>query len=169
MANFQTQERECNLMVSMLPKGIIRVLEPTPGEGNLVRALRKNGCRVIAPDNFWNISGRFEAIVMNPPFTPMKTGYAILYQTMQMSDIIIALMPWLTIINSNKRTLDIKAFGLKSVTHLPRDAFPGSRVQTCILNMCKGFTGETSLRLLTTVPAGEANRICDQESDDGKT
>ena len=150
MADFQTQERECNLMVSMLPHGISQVLEPTPGEGNLVRALQAEGYQVVAPNNFWDVSGRYEAVVMNPPFTPMKTGYEILYQVMQMSDIVIALMPWLTIINSNKRTSDIKAFGLKSVTHLPRNAFPGSRVQTCVLNMCKGFVGDTSLRLLTT-------------------
>lgn len=134
-------------MVSLLPAGTSTVLEPTPGEGNLVRAL--NGYQVTAPSEFWGVVGRFDAVVMNPPFTPMEEGYRILYAVMEMSDIIIALMPWLTLINSEKRTNDIESFGLKGVTHLPRSAFKGSRVQTCILEMHRGFMGMKSLRFLT--------------------
>lgn len=145
--DFQTHPIVCQYMVSLLPTGVSTVLEPTPGEGNLVRAL--NGYQVTAPSEFWGVSGRFDAVVMNPPFTPMEEGYRILYAVMEMSDIIIALMPWLTLINSEKRTDDIENFGLKGVTHLPRSIFKGSRVQTCILEMQKGFTGEKSLRFLT--------------------
>lgn len=145
---FQTQESVCKYMVSLIPAGVSTVLEPTPGKGNLVRAL--NGYQVTAPSEFWDVSGRFDAIVMNPPFTPMEQGYRILYAVMEMSDIIIALMPWLTIINSEKRTSDIEGYGLKSVTHLPRSAFKGSRVQTCILEMQKGYEGVKSLRFLTS-------------------
>jgi len=145
VTDFQTKEEICNLMVSMLPNGVKTILEPTPGSGNLVRALRIKGYEVIMPSNFWDLSGRFDAAVMNPPFSPMAVGYKYLYRVMEMSDIIIALMPWLTIINSKKRTEAILNFGLKSVTHLPRDAFRGSRVQTCILNMQKGYKGNINL------------------------
>lgn len=147
--DFQTPPVVCQYMVSLLPAGVSTVLEPTPGEGNLVRALQAKGYQVTAPSEFWDVSGRWDAVVMNPPFTPMEEGYRILYAVMEMSDIIIALMPWLTLINSEKRTDDIEGFGLKGVTHLPRSAFKGSRVQTCILEMQKGFTGEKSLRFLT--------------------
>ena len=146
MTGFQTPEWVCGFMCELLPKGIASVLEPTPGKGNLVKALA--GYRVTAPKNFWTVSGRFDAVVMNPPFTPMAQGYRILYAVMEMSDVVIALMPWLTLINSKRRTKDIETFGLKDVIHLPRDVFPGSRVQTCILNMRKGYAGKTSLRFL---------------------
>jgi len=151
MSNFQTQKWVCDIMVGLLPDGVSTVLEPTPGEGNLVRALIRalNGYQVTAPQEFWNVSGRFDAVVMNPPFTPMEQGYRILYAVMEMSDIVIALMPWLTLINSEKRTKDIKCYGLKSISHLPRSAFAGARVQTCILEMQKGFVGETSIRFPT--------------------
>lgn len=58
---------------------------------------------------------------------------------MELSDNIIALMPWLVIINSKQRTHKIISFGLKSITHLPRDIFKGSRVQCCILELKKGY------------------------------
>jgi len=144
--NFQTKMWVCDFMVSLIPENVLTVLEPTPGDGNLVEALKDYD--VTAPNEFWDVKQTFDAVVMNPPFTPMKLGYEILYATMEMSNIIIALMPWLTIINSQKRTSDIKGFGLKSVSHLPRSAFPGSRVQTCILEMEKGWKGNRILRLL---------------------
>ena len=90
---------------------------------------------------------KFDVAVMNPPFSPMQVGYDILYKVMGMADLIVALMPWLTLINSEKRTKIIYRFGLKSVTHLPRNIFPGSRVQTCILNMERGYQGDAFLDL----------------------
>ena len=145
--DFQTKKWVCDFMVSLLPINCSTVLEPTPGEGNLVEALIPF-YKVTAPSNFLDVEDRFDAVVMNPPFTPMKRGYEILYAVMEMSDIIIALMPWLTIINSQKRTEDIESFGLKSISHLPRSAFPGARVQTCILEMQKGYIGDKVLRFL---------------------
>jgi hypothetical protein len=153
MSDFQTPEWLCEFMIHLLPTGIVSVLEPTPGRGNLVRALA--GYQVTAPGEFWTVSGRFDAAVMNPPFTPMAQGYRILYAVMEMSDVVIALMPWLTLINSKHRTKDIETFGLKEVVHLPRDVFPGSRVQTCILNMRKGYAGKTSLRFLSMPDGSE--------------
>jgi hypothetical protein len=144
--DFQTQLWVCNLMKDMVPKEYKTVLEPTPGEGNLVKALESNGFIVTAPKDFWEISGFYDAVIMNPPFTPMALGYKILYSTMEMTNHVIALLPWLTIINSERRTKDILDYGLKSITHLPRNAFPGSRVQTCILDMPKGYKGGCEIK-----------------------
>lgn len=146
-ANFQTPIQICEYMVSLIPAESITVLEPTPGHGNLVSVMGKY--KVTAPENFYLMEKRmFDVVVMNPPFSPMKKGYEILYSCMEISDIIIALMPWLTIINSKKRAYDIRNFGLKSVTHLPRDVFPGTRVQTCIIELNKGFNKKTELIIL---------------------
>jgi hypothetical protein len=139
--DFQTPDYICDYMSSLLEKSRINVLEPTAGEGNLVKSLEKNGFIVTAPVDFWEINGKFDAVVMNPPFTPMQVGYEILYKVMTMTDRIVALMPWLTLINSHKRISDIFEYGLKSVTHLNRNVFKGSRVQTCVLNMEKDYNG----------------------------
>lgn len=141
--DFQTPLNCCKYIVSLIPKNAKTILEPTPGEGNLVSVLKKKGYNVRYPENFWQLPyyQRYDSVVMNPPFSPMKIGYKILYRCMELSDSIIALMPWLTIINSEKRTSDIINYGLKSVTHLPRSMFKGARVQTCILEMNKGYKG----------------------------
>jgi len=132
-------------MASFLPNNAGKILEPTPGAGNLVHALRDKGT-IIAPQDFFKLDKtehEFDWIVMNPPFTPMQKGYEILYECMELSDNIIALMPWLTLINSQKRSAYIFEYGLKSITHLPRNVFKGSRVQTMIMEMQRGYTGET--------------------------
>lgn len=146
--HFQTPKWVCNYMVSEIPTGCRNVLEPTPGEGNLVATLKWIGHDVCAPDEFWDVEGRFDAIAMNPPFTPMKLGYEILFRCMTLSDNIVALMPWLTLINGEKRTSRIVEYGLKKVVHLPRCAFPGSRVQACVMTMARGYRGITELGFL---------------------
>lgn len=144
--DFQTPPWCCDYMVSLVNQEKCLVLEPTPGLGNLVRVLEKHQHSVVAPEDFWELSySRYDYIVMNPPFTPMQLGYDILGECMEWSDNIIALMPWLTIINSSRRTETIVNFGLKSITHLPRKVFPGSRVQCCILNMEKSYNKKTEL------------------------
>lgn len=146
--HFQTPPEICAYMSSFLPKNAGRILEPTAGKGRLVEALKPYG-DVVAPENFYTMEKqRFDWIVMNPPFTPMSQGYKILYSCMEMSDNIIALMPYQCIINGEKRTQDIMSFGLKSITHLPRSTFKGSRVQTCILEMNKGYKGDTIFKTL---------------------
>lgn len=133
-------------MAAFLPENAGLILEPTKGAGKLVNALAKKG-QVVAPDDFFEMpKRRFDWVVMNPPFSPMQKGYKIMYDCMDMSDNIIAIMPWLTLINGHKRTSDIISFGLVSVTHLPRSTFEGARVQTCILEMRKGYTGLTLFR-----------------------
>jgi len=143
--DFQTPESICNLMASLLPENAGNILEPTPGIGNLSRALNGKGNVISPEDDFFKMKHKrkYNYIVMNPPFTPMKLGYQILYDCMELSNNIIALMPWLTIINSQKRTSKIKEFGLVSIIHLPRSVFKGSRVQTCILKMKKGYCNNT--------------------------
>jgi len=144
--DFQTPEWVCDIMVGMVPPDTRSVLEPTAGKGNLVAAL--SAYNVTAPANFFSVMGKWDAIVMNPPFSPMKVGYQILARCMGMSDHIIALMPWLTIINSVKRTRGIENFGLRSVTHLPRTAFHGTRVQCCILELERGFNHAKAIRFV---------------------
>ena len=82
--NFQTPEWVCNEMVKMIPQGTVTVLEPTPGAGNMVKAL--DGYSVTAPEDFWTVTGQFDAVVMNPPFSPMVQGYRILFRCMEMAD-----------------------------------------------------------------------------------
>ena len=143
MENFQTPTEICDYMASFLPDDAGIILEPTPGIGNLVKSLKNKGM-VVAPNDFFKLNEqKFDWIVMNPPFTPMAQGYQILYKCMEMSENIIALMPWLVLINGQKRTSDVMNFGLVSITHLPRSVFNGARVQTCILQMKKGYDGKT--------------------------
>ncbi len=131
-------------MSSFLPYNSGDILEPTKGMGNLATVLEDKG-NVIAPDgDFFDIPKRqYDWVVMNPPFSPMKKGYRILSDCMDMSNNIVALMPWLTIINGKKRTMDIMSYGLRSITHLPRSVFNGARVQTCVMHMQKGYIGKT--------------------------
>jgi hypothetical protein len=149
MMEFQTPPIVCDYMAGLVnlpfgPNSTTTLLEPTPGEGNLVVALRKKGYnKIIAPDDFWNLrkdgwlNTRIDCVVMNPPFSPATEGYRFLDACMEMSQRIIALMPWWTIINSEKRLHKILTYGLVSVTHLPRRTFPGSRIQCCVLVMDK--------------------------------
>lgn len=73
----------------------------------------------------------------------MRLGYYILTECMQMSDNIIALMPWFTISDSDVRLRSIMRYGLISVTALPRATFQYARIQTVVLHMKKGHPGNT--------------------------
>lgn len=149
--DFQTHPEIAEYMAAMVnysPDSLY--LEPTSGKGNIVKALDQRGVHAEAPNNFWELlryrAGRdhlpkYHYTIMNPPFTPMTEGYEYLDKVMGISENIIALMPWLTMINSDKRTKAIMGYGLKSITHLPRNAFKGSRVQCCILEMIGGHKG----------------------------
>ena len=152
--NFQTPLWVCKYMADSIIGNNLNILEPTPGAGNLVNELKSRGHNVRAPKDFYNevyieaLFPKFEYVVMNPPFTPMDVGYKILYDCMELSNNIIALMPWLTIINSQKRTRTLLEFGLESITHLPRNAFPGSRVQTCILQLNNECHGDRIIKFI---------------------
>jgi type I restriction-modification system DNA methylase subunit len=147
--DFQTPAWVCNYMAGLVPLSAQTILEPTPGKGNLVNSLEKLKYQVTAPDDFWQLpSGKWDYVVMNPPFTPMPLGYKILYACMEKTDRVIALMPWLTLINSERRTKALKDYGLRQVAHLPRSVFKGSRVQCCIIDLERGYTGITELHWL---------------------
>jgi type I restriction-modification system DNA methylase subunit len=163
--NFQTPIEVCDYMVNMVPDHVNKVLEPTPGIGNIVKSLeKKNRYNIIAAEDFFLLdeSERFDCIVMNPPFSSksafienapidaetkgMKLGYHILKQCMEMSDNVIALMPWYTISDSDVRMRYLKDFGIKSLTALPRKTFQYARIQTVIIELEKGYQGETIFR-----------------------
>jgi type I restriction-modification system DNA methylase subunit len=159
-ADFQTPVNVCKFMASLVPDGVKSVLEPTAGAGNIVRALA--GYQVYSPEDFFQMKfQRFDCVVTNPPFSAkyafgvppgfekhgMRLGYHILTRCMEMSDNIIALMPWFTISDSDVRLRFIKRFGLKSLTALPRKTFQYARIQTCVFEMQKGFKGETAFKV----------------------
>lgn len=162
VTDFQTKPEVCKYMVSLIPKGVKTVLEPTPGIGNIVAALK--GYKVTAPDDFFLLKPkRFDAILMNPPFSSkyanmqnapaginkhgIRLGYHILTECMKMSDIIIALMPWFTISNSDVRLRTLYKWGLKSLTALPRKTFEYARIQTVIIELNKGYKQQTIFKV----------------------
>lgn len=151
--DFQTPSTVCDYMVSLLKYGDYHtILEPTPGQGNLVKAIRNKfpHAAISLPDDFWKLpsSSRYDCAVMNPPFTPMTQGYAYLEAIMNMTDRIVALLPWVLLLNSHKRMNEVyRNYGLISITYLPRSVFPGSRVQCCILYMSKGWKHDTVFRM----------------------
>jgi len=72
MTDFQTPEWCCRLMVSMVPDWCGSILEPTPGEGNLVRELLQRGkYNVTAPSEFWDLSD--EIVFSRVIHLPRKT------------------------------------------------------------------------------------------------
>lgn len=157
--NFQTPPQVCRYMASLVPEGTRTVLEPTPGLGNLVKALKNY--EVTAPEDYFllDASLRFDCVVMNPPFSSrwgflqnapnelkaagMRLGYQILLQCMEKSDNVIALMPWFTISDSDVRLRRFKKYGLKSITGLPRKTFAYTRIQTIVLELHKGWEDPT--------------------------
>ena len=67
--DFQTPPPVCKYMVSLLPPGVKTICEPTPGEGNLVRALSDYDVITFTDYFAADKKQRFDAIVMNPPFS----------------------------------------------------------------------------------------------------
>lgn len=162
--NFQTPPQYAKFMVSLLNKRDVKTaLDPHPGAGNLVATIDDRFGYHYDPRWFYEtptVPFQIDAIVMNPPFTPMKLGYENLFRAMELTDNIIALMPWLTIINSERRTKRILDYGLKEIYHLPRRAFKGSRVQTCILYMERGFhSASAGISFLIEDQLGEVGRF----------
>ncbi|WMW24351.1 hypothetical protein RE474_09640 [Methanolobus sediminis] len=130
-----------------------KILEPTSGEGNLVQAIKNRypASNVIAPSDYYQLPwDEYDYIVSNPPFTPMTTGYRLLDGFFNRSSNIIILLPWLALINSEKRYQKYLSEGLKKVIHLPRRAFPRSRVQCCVLVFERGYRGDVKLEFAYT-------------------
>lgn len=168
---FQTPSNVAAYMAGMIPLSAKTILEPTAGRGNLLTATtaRFHGTiceiKIFFPDDFFLLEmKRFDCIIMNPPFSSksanltnapaninlegMRVGYYILDQCMEMSDNIIALMPWFTISDSDVRLRKLKEFGLISVTPLPRKTFAYARIQTVVIQLQHGYTGNTEFKFL---------------------
>jgi hypothetical protein len=165
-AEFQTPAAVAEYMCSLMPKETVTVLEPTPGEGNILKLL--DNYQVTAPENFFTLDPkRFDCIIMNPPFSMkyafgvpeglnmkgLRLGYYILQECMKMSDHIIALMPLFTISDSDVRLRYLKAFGMKSITILPRKTFKYVRIQTAVFELIKGWEDETVFKAFELLPA----------------
>lgn len=147
--DFQLSSDVCNYMANLVDSNnpTQTILEPMQGLGGIVNALQGKG-DIYTPSDFFNFNHlpKYDWIVMNPPLSPMTQGHLVLDMCMELSDNIVALMPWLTLINGDKRTRKIKNFGLKAITHMPRKTFAGSRIQACIIELEKGYKGETILK-----------------------
>ena len=104
---------------------------------------------------------KFDAIVANLPFRSktffncppefkdkgMIVAYEQMKVLMQMSNSLILLMPWFTISDSDVRLRMLKRWGLISVTALPRKTFQYARIQTCVLQLQKGYIGKTEFKV----------------------
>jgi hypothetical protein len=156
---FQTPTEVAEYMCCMIPSGSVSILEPTPGEGNILQFL--DAYQVTAPENYFDLQqSRFDCIVMNPPFSSkyvfgvpdsidekgMKIGYRILFDCMEMSDHVIALMPWFLILDSSVRLEKLVSYVLKSITALPRSTFEYARIQCCVFELHKGWNRPTEFR-----------------------
>lgn len=168
---YQTPPDVGQYMAGLIPYGTVKVLEPTPGEGNLLPFLTPY--EVTAPDNFFELDpARYDCVIMNPPFSRkyaygvpdhvdkngLRLGYHILLECMNMSDNIIALMPLFTISDSDVRLRHLKRFGLKSITMLPRKTFKYVRIQTCIFELEKGWDKETEFKVYELMNTNTADK-----------
>jgi len=71
-SDFQTPLWVCRLMVSRIFDNPKRILEPTPGRGNLVRVLasRFPSAEILTPEDFWSFPVTpVDWVVANPPFS----------------------------------------------------------------------------------------------------
>jgi len=174
-SEFQTPPAVADYMASLLPYQQRQlVLEPTPGEGNLVRALQKTGCAVTAENNFFDLlkikypikmeTPVFDAVVMNPPWSwelvqnvpdwlttadkNLSCAQFFLQNCLDFAPVVIALLPWNSLLDSPKSTKIIKHYGLVSVTGLGRNVFKRVPVRTGVYNLQRGYQGKTELIIL---------------------
>ena len=155
--DFQTPPPVCNYMASLIPPQAKTILEPTPGRGNLVRAVQSAGFPVTAADDFWDLDFKqeWDCVVCNLPFSGktfynipdaiptegMTVYYKALGKLLAMTGCMIVLCPWFTVIDSDSRLRSLIAQGLKSVTHLPRKTFGYCRIQVCVVVVEKSYSG----------------------------
>jgi phospholipid N-methyltransferase len=167
---YQTPDYVCRYMASLIPDKAVSVLEPTPGKGNLVRAISEKGFTVTAPTDYFKLPKQlhFDAVAMNPPFSSksaftdnappefinsgMRFGYEILKNCLEISDNVIALMPWFTISDSDVRLRHLHDYGLISVTLLPRKTFQYARIQTCVFQLQRGYIGHCEFKVFDRIP-----------------
>jgi hypothetical protein len=155
--NFHTPQvvaEKMAFMAYMLCDKLEAVLEPCPGIGQLADALAKEFELVFMPiADYWDMKHLpdvvYDAVVLNPPFSPVKEIERFVMDAMERSKIVIALLPWTYIVNSERRLKVLQDFGLRTVISLPRKTFPGCRVQVCIIELEKGHEGPTYFQSFT--------------------
>lgn len=160
--DFQTPLPVAKYMQSLIPIGTKTLLESTPGIGNLIYGLSEKHEITAAIDFFRLDRKKYDCVIMNPPFTSneaildyasrevkrltgSKIGTWFLYEMLTWSDNVIALMPWYTIINSERRTQKLIDFGLVSIANLSRCWF-NTRIQLCVLQLKRGWNKQTVFR-----------------------
>ena len=141
----QTPRWCCKYMVSLIGAKPQKVLEPTPGYGNLAKELKEAGHTVIYPeDDFLNMRLEwYDIVVMNPPFRPIELCLRIFEKCMSHTDKIVTLINWDFFLNSGPRSKLIFDYGIVKVVALPRSAFPSSWPTTCILVLEHGYQGDS--------------------------
>lgn len=146
---YYTPEWLSEYMISLIDKEIpFSVFDPTPGpNSSILSAVRKvYPCNVSVEElkgDFWDIDiSHVDIIVANPPFFPYSKVYQYLERFILIADQIICIIPWYTIINSERRTEKIIKSGLKRIVNVSRSAFPKIRVQICVLDIQKGYCGD---------------------------
>jgi hypothetical protein len=68
---YQTPPPVVDALAPLIPKRVRTILEPAPGDGLMVAALRKRGFAVAAGRGDFlqhGVSDKFDAVVTNPPF-----------------------------------------------------------------------------------------------------
>lgn len=179
-SDYQTPDYVCDYMVSLLPESSLKVLEPTPGIGNLVKSLESKGFEVDYPKDYFLERSRilkteYDAIVCNLPFsagsaildnapdhykskTGLNFGYKMLFEMINLSDVVIALLPWCTLTDSDVRMRFLGKNGLKSVTTLPRRAFDYIRISTCVIEVEKGYVGPVEFKVFDLLTDNKFNK-----------
>lgn len=161
---FQTPSYVADYMVSLIDKEPKLVLEPSIGEGNLVKALWNKfpNTKVIAYDiedcpikddrltfikqDFLQaeINFRPDLILSNPPFTPMTLSYEFFEKCHYIQSRGIYILPYLFLINSTSRPKKYSSeLDVRNIINLPRNVFKNSRIQSCILDIYEGTTTNT--------------------------
>lgn len=181
--DFQTPPNVAAYMVSLMPDNINYILEPTCGKRNILKAIGKSkrfaDSIIFYPDDYF--IGRedlfkipFGCVIMNPPFSEgtcimtnapeewkklkgLQLGYQFLLDAMMLSDSVICLLPWFVFADSDVRLRQIMSFGLKSITALPRKTFEYARIQTVVLELEKGYKGQTIFKSLDMIEGTKHN------------
>ena len=171
MFQFQTPDYVADYMVSLIKEEPRLVLEPSIGEGNLVKALWKRfpKCHVLGFDtkqttlkddrleffklDFMKVKDsylldtigyRFDLILANPPFTPMLLSYGFFEKLINIQKRGVYILPYLFLINSNSRPKKYSQIvNVKNIINLPRNVFKNARIQSCILDVYDGETRDS--------------------------
>ena len=146
--DFQTPDWVTHRMCDLVEGSPASILEPTPGEGKMVKVLQNRfpDSLVLYPKtDYWTFREngpqfKPDLIIANPPFSPMKEGYRFLFDFMAITDRVISIMPWY-VNQSVRRTKSILQYGMKRMVFLPRSVFRNCRTNCCVLDLQRGYRG----------------------------